>query len=144
MSTIGWIIVASVGGLVVMSLVFRVVARAAAASIRANIAGRFPADAIVMQDDLANHFGRTSKGPVQVRGGSGGLVLTRDALHFLPIVGDEVTIPLSEISGVATVKSHLGKTVGRPLLKVEFGGDSIAFFVNDVEAWKRHLAQPAA
>lgn len=125
----------------VLMLVFSAVTRATAASARRKIDARFPADSIVFSDDLANFFGRTSKGVLQLRG-NGGLVLTRDALWFLPIVGEEMSFPLAEITKVSTVKSHLGKTVGRPLLKVEWAEDSVAFFVRDVNAWLQQLAKP--
>ena len=60
------------------------------------------------------------------------------------LVGSELRIPLANVLEVKTVKSHLGKTVGRPLLHVRYregdGEDSAAWFVPDVEEWKRGIA----
>jgi hypothetical protein len=135
------ILAAVIASVALLMLVFSAIARATAASARRKIDARFPADSIVFSDDVANFFGRTSKGPFQLRG-NGGLVLTRDTLWFLPIVGEEMSFPLAEITKVSTVKSHLGKTVGRRLLKVEWADDSVAFFVRDVNAWQQRLAKP--
>ncbi len=76
--------------------------------------------------------------------GSGGLVLTREAVHFLSLAGEGVVIPLQAITAITTAKSHLGKTVGRPLLKIDFEGDSIAFLVRDLAAWRERLEQQRA
>jgi hypothetical protein len=136
-------IAASVGGIILLLVVIQLVARAAASSVRESIARRFPADAIVLQDNLVSNFGLTNKGKFQARG-SGGLVLTREAIHFLPIAGSELTIPLSAVSEITTAKSHLGKTVGRPLLKVHFDDDSVAFLVNDLATWQERLEKQRA
>lgn len=127
--------------LFVLVVIISIASRATAAAARRTIASKFPADVIVFSDEMANFFGLTSRGVLQMRG-NGGLVLTRDALAFLPLVGShELHIPLADIKRVSTVKSHLGKTVGRPLLKIDFGDDSVAFFVPDVAAWIKHLPQ---
>ncbi len=58
MSATGLLLIASiVGGLVLLLVVIQLISKAAAARVRENIAKRFPADAIVLQDDLANNFG---------------------------------------------------------------------------------------
>ncbi len=122
-------------------LLFSLVSRATAAAAKRTIVAKFPADVIVFADDMANNFGLTSKGALQMRG-NGGLVLTRDALTFLPLVGsNELHIPLADIKQVSTVRSHLGKSVGRKLLKIDFRDDSVAFFVPDVPAWIKRLPQ---
>lgn len=92
---------------------------------------------------MANSFGVESKGVMQLRG-NGGLVLTRDELHFVPLAGGtEVRFPLRAIRSVGTVRSHLGKTIGRSLLKIEWQDadrvDAIALHVRDVQRWVQRL-----
>lgn len=116
-----------------------VIQRATAASARQAIADRVPAEAILFADEMANNFGVTSKGAAQLRG-NGGLVLTREHLWFIPLVAmDELKIPRADIREVTSVRSHLGKTVGRALLKVDWGTDSAAFYVKDVPGWIERL-----
>jgi hypothetical protein len=101
---------------------------------RALIDQRFPNGAYLRAADMANNFGVTSKGALQVRG-NGALVLTNEALHFLAIASDDLTIPRGAIRATSLVRSHLGKSVGRQLLKIDYEGDSVAFFVEEPEAW---------
>ncbi len=138
-STVVIIIAITVGSLLLIAIMSRVATAAISSKVRATIAARFPNETIVLQDEMANHLGLTSKGPIQVRRGNGGLVLTRDALYFLPLIGEDMRIALADVTGVSIVKSHLGKTIFRPLLKVEWAEDSVAFFVRDVAAWTRAL-----
>jgi hypothetical protein len=53
---------------------------------------------------------------------------------------NEVLIPLNQITSVSLPKSHLGKTVFKPLLRVEYqsleGMDSIAWAVQHPDKWK--------
>jgi len=104
-----------------------------------------PAEDIVLRDGMANSLGLESRGPVQLRG-NGGLVLTREELHFLPLVGvAEVRVRLEEIRKVSLVRVHLGKTVGRRLLRVDYGegaaADAVAFSVREPERWQDELAR---
>jgi hypothetical protein len=111
--------------------------------LRARVAKVYSADEIVFQDLRASNFGVESKGPSQLRG-NGALVLTADRLHFFQLVPDrEIVIPLDTIKEVTTVRTHLGKTVGRKLLHVSFtvegGNDSVAFSVASTDAWLSKL-----
>ena len=129
---------------VVILSVARALVRGVAARAQALINKQYPPGSTELSDDMANFFGLESKGALQVRG-NGGLVLTRDELCFLPLVGDTpLRIPLRTIRAVSEVRSHLGKTVGRPLLRVEYDGeggpDAVAWFVKDVSAWQAKLA----
>ncbi len=129
---------------VVILFVARALARGVAAQARALIEQHYPVGSTLLADDMANFFGLESKGAMQVRG-NGGLVLTPEELCFLPLVGDAtLRIPLRAIRAVSEVRSHLGKTVGRPLLRVEFdgegGSDAVAWFVSDVSAWQAKIA----
>jgi hypothetical protein len=68
----------------------------------------------------ANYFGQESLGMGQARG-NGVLVLAEGELYFqMWAPKKEISIKFSDITGVETPKSHLGKTKGRKLLKVLF------------------------
>lgn len=88
---------------------------------------------------MANCFGQESKGVGQMRG-NGVLVVTHHEIVFEMLVPQkEWHIPFSTIQAVETVKSHLGKTVGRSLLKIRYTNeqgqaDSIAWFVPHLAA----------
>jgi len=108
-------------------------------SLMKQVASRYPADEILMHEQMANFFGLESKGVWQCRG-NGALVLTRDTLHFFMFQPrSEFMIPLHSIRGGQLVRSHLGKTVFRQLLKVHFElngkPDSAAWYVHDPQAW---------
>jgi hypothetical protein len=95
---------------------------------------------IILQTGNASSFGQASKGAKQIRG-NGALILTREAIRFLMAVPrNEIEIPLSRVTSVSLPKSHLGKTVFKPLLRVEFesleGRDSIAWAVREPSKWK--------
>ena len=99
----------------------------------------------MLRDGMANSLGLESRGPVQLRG-NGGLVLTRDELHFLPLEGvAEVRVSLDQIRKVSLVRVHLGKTVGRRLVRVDFGAgaatDAVAFSVADPDRWLAELTE---
>jgi hypothetical protein len=105
----------------------------------------------VLREDDANSFGVESAGSWQVRG-NGNLALTEDELLFAQWIPNRVVrIPRHAIFEVTTTRSHLGKTIGRKLLKVfwttELGGqDSIALWVKDLDGWLEALgggSQPA-
>jgi len=93
----------------------------------------------------ANFFGQESRGVTQMRG-NGTLVLTDSELYFeLLLPRREFHIPLASIQAIETATSHLGKTIGRPLLKVVFRNeagqtDSIVWYVSDVEGLKQAIA----
>ena len=96
-------------------------------------------------DDSANFFGVESRGAGQIRG-NGCLAATGDELVFLMwLPRRELRISRSHITGTARVGSHLGKTVGRPLLLVRFTRDdgqpdSAAWLVRDLAMWEAVLA----
>ncbi|MEX2619395.1 MAG: hypothetical protein WD250_04170 [Egibacteraceae bacterium] len=89
-------------------------------------------------------FGQTSKGVTQVRG-NGTLVLTDDRLVFLMwMPRRELVIPLAAVEAVDTTRSHLGKTMGRDLLRVCWrdprgGEDAIAWLLDDLGGWHTAL-----
>ena len=123
-----------------LGLVFRFVRRRMERLIR----DRFTADEILLCTPGANYFGRESAALGQVRG-NGALVLTRDALHFfLALPRRELTIPLPSVKAVSLPRSHRGKTVFRPLLRVDFRqedgtADAAAWYVRNPQDWKQAL-----
>lgn len=101
-----------------------------------------PAD-ILLQDLGANFFGLESAGVMQVRG-NGALVLTPDAIEFFMLIpARRMTIPLADVTRVELVMGHLGKTVFRRLLKVQFTRDgkpdSVAWLVRDPAGWRDRI-----
>ncbi len=98
------------------------------------------ADLSLLREDDANSFGVESAGVWQVRG-NGNLALTRHELLFAQWVPNRLLrIPRRSITDVTTVRSHLGKTVRRDLLKVAWTTqlgtqDSIALWVGDLQGW---------
>jgi hypothetical protein len=96
---------------------------------------------------MANFFGLASLGPMQLRG-NGSLALTRETLAFMRAMSKQppLSIPLSAIQKVESTRSHLGKTVGRPLLTVHFVNsagevDVVAWFVRDLDRWMAALGR---
>ena len=104
----------------------------------------FAGEDLLRQDD-ANTFGVESAGKWQVRG-NGNLALTKRELLFAQWVPNRLLrIPRSDIVEVTTVRSHLGKGIGRDLLKVAWtndlgAADSIAFWVPDLDGWLEALS----
>lgn len=101
----------------------------------------------MLREADANSFGVESGGTWQVRG-NGSLALTKRELLFAQWVPNRLLrIPRRSIVEVTTTRSHLGKTIGRDLLKVvwttELGtADSIALWVADPDGWCEALDSP--
>jgi hypothetical protein len=95
---------------------------------------------LLLEEPGANSLGVQSAGPRQVRG-NGNLALTEDELLFAQWVPQRlVRIPRRSIVEVSEAKTHLGKWIGRPLLKVTWTRDdgeqdSIALWVRDLDRW---------
>lgn len=136
-----------IGSSLLALLLFLFALRQFARGLRARglerIAARYPPGDVLRTETLAQSFGLRSKGIFQLRG-SGVLVLTPSELFFsMYALHREVRIPLSSISGVSLVRSHLGKTQFTDLLRVHFAfdgvDDAIAWRVPDPGAWKTQL-----
>jgi hypothetical protein len=113
--------------------------------LEARIAALYGPNEILMKDLAANNFGLESWGRWQGRG-NGGLVLTKDCLHFFRFVsGGDVRVPLEAITEVTFTKSHLGKATIYDLLKVRFTVDgqmdSIAWYLTDPKGWKKKIEE---
>lgn len=75
---------------------------------------------IRFRDPSANFFGVESLGRTQVRG-NGILTVTGEGVHFLMWVPRrEFWVPAEKITGVETARAHLGKTMGRDLVKLTY------------------------
>jgi hypothetical protein len=97
-----------------------------------------------LREEDANSLGVESAGKWQVRG-NGTLALTKRELLFAQWVPNRlVRIRRSSIVEVTTARSHLGKGIGRDLLKVAWTNevgetDSIALWVPDLDGWLEAL-----
>ena len=90
--------------------------------------------------DTVGGLGLQSAGRGQVRG-TGLLVLTDRELRFRQLVPQrETRIALASVADVGRERWWLGKTVGRPLLRVTWRADdgtedAMAWQVRDLDAW---------
>jgi hypothetical protein len=87
----------------------------------------------------ANSLGVRSRGRAQVRG-YGYLALFDDELVFRQAMGkNHVRARRADLLAVTTPRSHLGKSIARRLLAVEWktaeGTDQVAFSVADLDGW---------
>lgn len=95
---------------------------------------------LLLEEPGANSLGVESAGPWQVRG-NGNLALTEEELLFAQWVPQRLLrIPRRSIVEVSKTDSHLGKTIGRPLLEIAWtredgNQDAIAIWVRDPDRW---------
>jgi hypothetical protein len=137
--------VAAGAGLIALLTVLMLVFDSLRKRLSGEVERRFAGREVLLQALNANFFGQQSRGVGQIRG-NGALVLTADELWFLlGIPRREISIPLRDITSVSLVNSHLGKSVFRPLLHVEYlaagTADAIAWAVDDPERWKATIEQ---
>lgn len=127
--------------LVVFAIVFAAV-RGMKTRGEAAVRDRYPDARLIIPN--AVFFGQESKGLGQVRG-NGTLAITEREVYFRKwLPATEYTIPLSSIQAVETPTSFLGKSYGRPLLKLVYRDengqpDSIAWYVPQLEAVTKAL-----
>jgi hypothetical protein len=127
--------------LVLLLLVLRWAQRGLAAA-RANLT-EVAAGRTARRQSAAQSFGIRSKGAGQLRG-AGYLALFDDELVFVQALAENhVRAKLSDIVGVTTPRSFLGKTQGVKLLAVEWrtgdATDQVALRVPDLDAWVQDL-----
>ncbi len=143
---IAMIVVACLAALMLLLVLGpKLVLRVLRPGLEARVAGDHEASDVLMKDLTANLFGVQSKGKAQARG-NGALVLTAQGLRFYQVMPErDLSIDLEDVETVELVRSHLGKTVGRELLRVSFsnGGnpDSVAWYVADPLAWRQRIAE---
>lgn len=143
MSTTSTVIAGVVAGGGVIVLAVLVIVGRLKRVLRDEVRKRFSENQCQRVELFANFFGLESRGMKQIRG-NGALVLTRDELWFLQALPRrEVRVPLNCVERVSTPRSHLGKTIWRRLLRVDFqtedGHDAAAWAVRKVEDWRNAL-----
>ena len=95
-------------------------------------------------DEISNFFGQESLGVLKVRG-NGVLILTEEELFFeMWKPKKELLIPIKTIIEITNSKSHMHRSVFRPLLKVIFKNennevDSAAWYVRNLDHWNEIL-----
>ena len=105
---------------------------------------RFEGRRLLAISSSANFFGLSSRGLRQLRG-NGILALTEDTLFFqLWLSRNCIEIPVKSISGIATPRIFLRKSILRPLLRVDFTSDkgrpdAAAWYVKKLPEWKEAL-----
>jgi hypothetical protein len=99
---------------------------------------------ILVYDDMVNFSGLESLGSWKVRG-NGALILTEEILLFgMWKPKKDLVISVKTITKITNPKSHMHKSVFKPLLKVKFKNDegnkdSAAWFVKDLDKWNKKL-----
>jgi hypothetical protein len=99
---------------------------------------------LLLVDDISNFFGLESSGVWKVRG-NGVLLLTEEELFFemwKPKI--DLVISIKSIIEVLNPKSHMQRSVFRPLLKILFTNDngvvdSAAWYVRKLDDWNKAL-----
>ena len=95
---------------------------------------------ILLADDMSNFFGLESLGVWKVRG-NGVLLLTEEELFFgMWKPQKELSILIKKIQEITNPKSHMHRSIFKPLLKVTFKNtngenDSAAWYVQNLDKW---------
>ncbi len=99
---------------------------------------------VLLIDDISNFFGLESLGVWKVRG-NGVLSLTEEDLFFgMWKPKKQLLIPTKSIIEISNPKSHMHRSVLRPLLKITFTNengelDSAAWYVKKLDDWNHIL-----
>ncbi len=99
---------------------------------------------LLLVDDISNFFGLESLGVWKIRG-NGVLLLTEEDLFFgMWKPKRDLLIPVKSMIDISNPKSHMHKSILKPLLKVTFTNvngeiDSAAWFVRKLDEWNRVL-----
>ena len=99
---------------------------------------------VLLVDDISKFFGLQSSGVWKFRG-NGVLLLTENELFFgMWKPKRELEIPIESIIEITNPKSHMHRSVFRPLLKVTFSNkdgkvDSAAWYVRNLDNWNEVL-----
>ena len=138
MSPLIVIVLTVTAALAVASLValFTAIKRARARRL-SEVKERFEGQDLLLFETGANFFGQESVGVRQVRGNGVLAVSMREIFFLMWLPRKALQIPIEKITRVETARSHLGKTVGRTLLRIEFENsegrrDSAAWLVRDL------------
>jgi len=110
---------------------------------------KFDDKEILVSDDKANFFGLESLGVWKVRG-NGVLLLTKKEIFFgLWKPKRDLLILVKSIIEITTPKSHMHRSVFKPLLKLVFKNeqgetDSAAWYVRELDKWNQVLNEMIA
>jgi len=105
---------------------------------------KFKDKKILLANDISNFFGLESLGVWKVRG-NGVLLLTEEELFFgMWKPQKELSIPIKSIIEITNPKSHMHRSIFRPLLKVIFKNtngenDSAAWYVQNLDKWNNMI-----
>lgn len=119
------------------------------ARIIAEIHDRLSPGRVLQLEDGANSFGVESRGKAQIHGNGCLAASADDILFVMWWPRREIHIPRRRVTAVERARSHLGKTIGRELLRVRFTNeegmpDSIAWWVRDLVQWEQVLGERTA
>ena len=101
---------------------------------------------LLISDDRANFFGQKSLGVRKIRG-NGVLLLSKKELFFgMWKPKRDYVIPVRIITEISNPKSHMHRSINRPLLKIDFKNeqgesDSAAWYVQELDKWNQFLNQ---
>lgn len=101
---------------------------------------------VLITDDMVNFFGLESLGSWKIRG-NGVLILTEKELFFgMWKPKKELLIPVKSIIEIRNPKSHMHRSVFRPLLKIVFKNengesDSAAWYIRHLDKWNKILKE---
>ena len=107
---------------------------------------KFDDKKILIADNMSNFFGLESAGVWKIRG-NGVLLLTEEELFFgMWKPKKDLLIQVKSFIEVTNPKSHMHRSVSRPLLKISFKNqngetDSAAWYVQNLDAWNEILRQ---
>jgi hypothetical protein len=143
MPTWSIVVAAALAGLIPLLLLLRW-AQKGLARARAQLA-EIAAGRTALRQSAANSFGIRSRGPAQLRG-AGYLALFDDELVFVQAIAkNHMRAKRSDIVGVTTPRSWLGKTQGVKLLAIEWttgdGTEQIALRVPQLDGWLDELGR---
>jgi hypothetical protein len=111
---------------------------------RETLAKKYSSGDIICHDNSAHYFGMELFKGKQNRG-KGILVLAQNELYFLKLLPRiELCIPIKRIKRCITTMNFLGKSIHKPLLKVDFKDEdgalnSVAWHVRDLVTFENSL-----
>jgi hypothetical protein len=111
---------------------------------RETLAKKYNSGDIICHDNSAHYFGMELFKGKQNRG-KGILVLAQNELYFLKLLPRiELCIPIKRIKRCVKTKNFLGKSIHKPLLKIDFKDEdgalnSVAWHVRDLVTFENSL-----
>ena len=111
---------------------------------RETLAKKYSSGDIICHDNSAHYFGMELFKGKQNRG-KGILVLAQNELYFLKLLPRiELCIPIKRIKRCVTTMNFLGKSIHKPLLKIDFKDEdgalnSVAWHVRDLVTFENSL-----